>query len=247
MRVNHALGLIASVLYVAPVYLWSGMPDQLAWLVLQVCCLLFLVLLFRLTGCRELGLRSLWALGILYTAGEVLTDWWLPEQYVKWLGPIELVVFVLGFVWTVYRPTLKLRGAERNEETVLLVFYRPRTYLEVLKALIGLPFISLSVYAGGKWLRFRHSETDLQLLDLRPSTERYMLVDTGVKVDRTIRVLMTDLEGAPARHWTSLYMRCQCVLSLIPILRMLGPEWEPRGLDFLPGVYAYRRLYDGRR
>jgi len=246
-RVNNMLGFVVSILYVAPIYLWPSMPDKLAWFILQICCLLFLVLLFRLTSYRKLGLRSLWAAGILYTVGEVLTDWWLPEQYVFLIGPLEFVIYIFGFVWMVYRPTMRSFGSKRNEENVLLVFYRPQTYIEMIKAMIGLPVISLSVYADGKWLRFRRSEKYLQLLDVRPNTERYLLIDTGFKINPTIKALMRDLEGAPARHWSSLYLRCRCVLSLIPILKILGEEWEPKGLDFIPGVYAYRRLSDERR
>ncbi|MCK5600427.1 hypothetical protein KAR91_01055, partial [Candidatus Pacearchaeota archaeon] len=132
--------------------------------------------------------------------------------------------------------------SERNEENIFLVFYKPQSYFEMLKAMIGLPVISLSIYAGGKWLRFRRSEKYLQLLDIRPNTERYLLIDTGVKVDQEMKTLMRNLEGAPARHWSSLYFRCRCVLSLTPILHILGTKWVPKGLDFIPGIYSYRRL-----
>jgi len=249
MHINHTLGLTALIIYISPMYLLpdAWLTDQLAWVLMQVSMLLLLTVLFRTTSVMHIELRSLWALGILYTTGEVLTDWWVPEWFIQFLGPLELLFFVLAFSWAVYCPMRQKIGDARSEENVMLVFYRPRTYLEVLKAMLGLPLVSLSIYADGRWLRFRKSKTDLQLLDIRPSMESYLLIDTGVKVNRTIRIIMDDLKGAPARHWTSLYLRCRCVMSLTPILRLLGPEWEPKGLDFIPGVYAYRRLSDGRR
>lgn len=248
MYINHTLGFTALILYIGPSYFIPEtlMWDQIAWVAMQVSVLLLMIVLFRITSIRHLELRSLWALGILYTTGEVTTDWWIPEYYVQFLGPLELLIFSVGFSWIIYSPMKKSTGCIRNEENVLLVFYKPKTYFEVLKAMFGLPLVSLGIYADGQWLRFRKSEDDLQLLGIRPNSEGYLLVDTGVKVNTTIRSMMNDLQGTPARHWTSLYLRCRCVVSLGPILRSLGPQWEPKGLDFIPGVYAYRRLSDGR-
>lgn len=248
MKLNYALSLLAAIVYISPVYLWPGMSDMLAWVMVQVSCLLFIILLFRFTPVTEIGLRSLWAIGILYTTGEVLTDWWIPEKYLSLLIPIEFVIYASLFSWTIHRPSVYYKSDKINEEDIFIVFYKPKGFNEIIKAVIGLPFTSVSLYAGGKWLRFRHNEKGLQLLSIRPMGKRYFIVNTHEKCSTLFRSMMRDAKGIPARHWTSLYLRCRCVVAIAPLLKMIGSSWEPRAFDFIPGVYAYRKIVrNGRR
>lgn len=246
MRPLHAMALLAMLSYLSPIYVIEDMPAWVAWLAMQFSVLMLLVVLYMLTPMREVGLRCLWAFGVIYTIGELLTDWWLPLKVLTFIGPLEVFIYLTIFVWTMYRPCMNQVGDPRNEEDVFIVFYRPQNFRETLMAALGLPFTSVGVYAGGKWLRFRRSRDALQLLNVRPTSQKYFMLNTGVQLDRRIELMMQDLEGTPARHWSSLYIRCRCVVAISPLLRALGERWEPRLLDYVPGVYAYRRLVDGR-
>lgn len=246
MKPHHALALLAMVLYTFPIYLFENVPAWAAWTCMQLSMLIMIVVLYLLTPPREVGLRCLWAFGTIYSLGELLTDWWLPHEAVMLVGPIEVLIYVSVFTWVMHRPAMNAAGDKRNEQYVFIVFYRPQNFHETLMAALGLPFTSVGVYAGGKWLRFRRSRKTLQLLSVRPTSKKYFMLNTGVRLDRRLELMMQDLEGTPARHWSSLYVRCRCVVAVAPLLRALGERWEPRFLDYVPGVYAYRRLVDVR-
>ncbi len=239
------LSIIAVILYALPASQVFGMSDWMAWNQVQACGALMFFLLFRLTDKKSVGLRSLWALALVYAVFELATDWFLPSWYANTYGLIEFGAFTLGFRWALYRKTLEPQTHVNDFTNVMLVFYRPQTYFEVLVTLIGYPFASMGVYANGQWLGFRRSRKGLQLLDIKPNDERFLLVDTGVKTTPEIEATMKDLKDVPARCWTSLYIRCRCVTALSPILKKLGDKWQPKGLDFLPSLYAYRRLSNG--
>lgn len=124
-------------------------------------------------------------------------------------------------------------------DNIYFCLKKANTNRYILLSLIGAPFGSISVYAknnlyGFKWskdyfLKRRVSQKALQ--------QTYIIFDTGIKcTDKHIESL-NDIIGTTAKI-KYLQVRFKCVYVLKDFLNILGKEYTPVFLEFIPSLFV---------
>ena len=240
--IGHILFVVVAFCIVAPDVFYDYIQDHVAWTMLQIGVTVSMV--SNAIKSNSITDRSGWIVLALYVNSTI------PVGYGP-LSPIWLVLFgvlcAIGIIWAYHRHMYDFSPEPLNNENVHITFYKPKNLVEVLIALLGLPYSSVGVYADGKWLRFRRKNNTMQLVPARPTQPKYVWMDTGVKATGEIKEKMEKLVGEPARTWTSCYLRLRCVAALKPLLKMLGKEYSPKFYEVVPGIYAYRKITNASR
>lgn len=114
----------------------------------------------------------------------------------------------------------------------------------LLSSLIGLPVRSMSIVIGNEWLKLSTGVPVIESVDVsKLDPSKYVLIDTGVKIDERTRTSANMVIGQPARNADSLWMRVRCIASIAPLLKDLGDKFAPVWpWDYIPSIYFYRCL-----
>lgn len=155
--------------------------------------------------------------------------------------------YCIGLVWAGARP-YEFMSDMHNKDNVCLLFYKSDSgsWLMHILSLIGLPVSSMSVLIGDKWLKLLRSKPDMQLLDFdKIDYHRYVLVDTGVPISRFILDLADRIKSSPASTAGSFFLRVRCIALISPMLKELGPQWEPKCIiEKIPSMYFYKAIHN---
>jgi len=145
-----------------------------------------------------------------------------------------LVCFSMWFIHTAKR-SYSVQSDPLNNKNVFILFHRPKSTWGVIKALVGLPTDSVSVYANGQAWSFRRNTGDFALYSMGHSVlSANIAVDTGQALTPEIEEMLDDLVGEPRFPGT------KCVWTIRHVLARLN--LKPRWREYLPGLYAMRVL-----
>lgn len=127
-----------------------------------------------------------------------------------------------------------------NPENVCIVFYKPLTFFDYLKSLVGAPISSCGLLMGNIVYRFKYSSNMIEMVYLHAEHRDYIVIDTGCRRCE-VEYLLPNLLSTKARRWKTCFFRLNCLLALRPILDKIGGKWQYKG-DLLPSIYIMRRL-----
>lgn len=170
-----------------------------------------------------------------------------------WLKLFLSCLFLIAALWIAARPST-FRSDDLTTDTVCLAFYSgdSGSFLMHLFGMIGLPVKSMSIIVGNEWIKLVNGVPTLQAVNVNEMhTDKYVVVDTGVKIDEEIKAAASQIIGAPARTEGSWWLRLRCIAIAKPLLSVMGTQYEPRTvLEQIPSIYFYRcvdRLGRGRK
>lgn len=127
-----------------------------------------------------------------------------------------------------------------NPENVCIIFYKPLTFFDYLKSLVGAPVSSCGLLMGNIVYRFKYSSNMIEMVYLHNEHRDYIIIDTGCRRCE-VEYLLPRLTTMKARRWQTCFFRLNCLLALRPILDKIGGKWQYKG-DLLPSIYIMRRL-----
>lgn len=146
-------------------------------------------------------------------------------------------------LWVASRPSDFASDPQTND-TVMFAFYNGDhgSLLMLLFSVVGLPVRSMSVVIGNEWIKMCTGHPTVESVPIASlDTSRYVLIDTGVKIDEAIQKAAAEVVGTPVRTEASLWLRIRCVASLVPLLRVMGHKFVPVWpWEFVPSLYFYR-------
>lgn len=169
-------------------------------------------------------------------------------EYIFYPWPdIAKMSIVAIFVWFLSFQRYKdydFKGHKYNKENVCFAFYKARSFRGYILSLFGSDVCSMSVICGDTWARYRRSKGSLVFDKFYPNRlkGKYILIDTGIKINPRILRALKQIEGTPSRQSKTLFLRINCVRSLKSALKELGTFWEYKFLDILPSFYLIRRI-----
>lgn len=152
---------------------------------------------------------------------------------------IEISILIAFLNYEV-RKKYNLHSDQINPENVCLVFYKPLTFFDYLKSLIGSPVSSCGLLMGNIVYRFKYSSNMIEMVYLHNEHREYIIIDTGCRRCE-IEYLLPKLTASKARRWQTCFFRLNCLLALRPILDKIGGKWQYKG-DLLSSIYIMRRL-----
>lgn len=189
----------------------------------------------------DVKLKSIFLTISLYSAYVLLTDWYLVEVSIyQYLA--ELLVFFL-FAYYQITKNYDIKSDKINANNVYLVFYKPKGFIQFLTSLFGLPVSSAGTIVGDFMYLLKRGKPMICKLNLDEKYiyEKFIVVDTGVKITENHIKACNLLRKQQARQIYSLFLRCNCVRSLKPLLDTLPEFWQYRIMDWLPSIYLMRR------
>lgn len=181
------------------------------------------------------SILAVFALYCLYIAVMSTFNMFAPSTVVA----VEIAVLCLLLQYEIQKK-YDYHTDTRNEQNVCIIFYKPLTFFEYIKSLIGAPISSCGLLLGNDVYRFRYSSSMIEKVDFAHEHREYIIIDTGTPTS-VIEPLLPDLMATKARSWQTCFFRLNCLLALKPILSKIGGKWQYRG-DLLPSIYIMRRL-----
>ena len=131
----------------------------------------------------------------------------------------------------------EVQGDHVAPGNIYILIHKPKTTRGVIKALVGLPGDSVSVYANGQaWSFRRTSGTFSRYYAGHAIVSANIAVDTGVELSAAIEEMLDGLIGQPRFPGT------KCVWAIRHVLRKIGGKFAPRWCDYIPGIYAVKLL-----
>lgn len=180
--------------------------------------------------------RSILTVFVLWFGWIFVTDWAIIEAS-PLLIEYEAVIFSALVFWAMVRPYF-FASDSVSEDTVCIAFYHgtKAPFLSSLSSLIGLPFSSVAVLAGGLAVR-ASSAGRMVAVDWRGVLEGdFVCVDTGVKCSSATSAAIRACTGASTK---SAGLRMRCVANLMPILKEIG--YEPRTIFHkIPSIFYFQ-------
>lgn len=165
----------------------------------------------------------------------------------EWFYWIVTTSYCIGLVWAGARP-YEFMSDTHNRSNVCLLFYKSDSgsWLMHILSLIGLPVSSMSILLGDKWLKLLRSKPNMQFIEFdKIDYHRYVLVDTGVPISRFVLDLADRIKESPASSASSLFLRVKCISLITPLLKELGPQWEPKCIiEKIPSMYFYKAIHN---
>lgn len=131
--------------------------------------------------------------------------------------------------------------------TVHICLWSPLKKKTLFYALAGYPFASIGWYfiqkdkSTGTFSSFKWGQSKYLSRSAHPSSieRKYIVIDTKIPVtDKMVQILKKMNRTETALLWN--VFRCRCVSVLKPILKEMGPEWMPKGIEHLPTFYAWK-------
>lgn len=157
-----------------------------------------------------------------------------------------IFVYSFGLLWAAFRP-YDFISDRLTEDTVCLLFYKADkgSWLMHVLSLIGLPVSSMSIVCGKEWLKLVLDRPTIEIHSVEKISNKYIIVDTGIKIDSDIKKIFRSLKGVPAINAKSLFLRVRCIAAVKPLLKQLGREWYPSTVFHqIPSTYFYKALWN---
>lgn len=187
---------------------------------------------------RSLLLRSLLALITIGLWSDFIdySLWQWSEQTIN-LSLVSFVIFIFWLLHTIERQYPE-RIDEINHDNINILALHPRSTLEVIKALFGLPASSICIVSQGYVWSFRRKsglfEKNLYSDDL---LKRHLIIDTGIEVNDKLLNELDKLIGIKR------FPYIKCVWTVRHVLNLLGNHYMITSLfDYIPGVYFIKIL-----
>lgn len=160
-----------------------------------------------------------------------------PEVYGH-IYTIETVLFFTMAAWIMMRPEIKT-AKTINKDNIILAFYKgdKGSFLMHLFELFGLPVKSLAIVAGKHALALKSNKKTFQFIDSKNifrKSKDYVMVDTGKPYTKEYIAMMGKYHNKPA---SKKGLRMRCIEGVKPLLKAIGPEFEPTFLEQNPSIY----------
>ncbi len=149
-----------------------------------------------------------------------------------------LFVFLWLCCWLVFvlRRNYQIAGDDLDEDSVFLLFLRPRSPWEIAKALFGIPLSSVCLYSQGYAWSFRHKSGVYEINEVPSSwLNKHIAKSTGHKMTPEILAILCRKIG------TKRGIGIKCVYQIRDVLKLLGAPPKTI-LHCIPGVYAMQIL-----
>lgn len=220
---------------------WAVYPMAASsWTLLVGAQALAIAILFSagmaLTQQSTLALRSVLAIAVLSGWGDVVVfvAWQLTGQSIDVSG-ILATLFSLWMLHAIARKYPPVGGELRFNEITLLAL-KPRSALEVLKALFGHPSASICIFTHGYLWAFHRRTGKYEKRVFDPIVlKSHVVVNTKVIASPVIIEKLNALVG------TRRSVGVKCVWVVRHVLNEIGGQFAIHSvLDYIPGMYLLR-------
>lgn len=159
-----------------------------------------------------------------------------------WAIVLENIMVVLVLVYQ-FNKFNHFKSDKYNKDNVMLIFFKPKTFLDFVKSFAFSPVVSMGSVYNGYIYRLKHNKPVMCKVKCNPNTLKdYILVDTGVK-HKNIKDVDLELLKQSAYNERLLHTRTNCVRSQKPLLDNLPIKWHTKDIwDIFPMIYYSRRL-----
>lgn len=178
-----------------------------------------------------LDIVFIWAVWIL------ATDW--GSYFPPIVATLETAVFACVLAWVWFRPYHYVSNPV-GYGTVFIAFYggSKAPFLSRIASHFGFPFSSIAMIANE--LAVRPSKAAGAMVEVPPhvlQSKGYVFINTGIPVTPEITAAMEGVIGTKTGYGI---LRFKCLMNLMPVISLLGPEWAPDKWPVFPARY-YRK------
>jgi len=235
---------IATILIITNIHLFLDNPIN--WYVMQfnylVAIVIYSIYLFGKIKKQNVNDRSLLALFIYYLLFNVVTYWpSINGRTMLWAYAFIITIFIFR-TYKINKRNYNEYSDNMKEDHVYLCLERSQKNRGVFTSLWGAPFSSISVYSGEhlygyKWSKRTYMKRKIHKLHI---IKKYVVVDTNIKSSHALTQSLDQLQGEPASRY--LLPRCKCVWTIRKFLKLLGKQYKPTFLEYLPSLYARKLI-----
>lgn len=232
-------------------YFFSG---DTAWYVSEYCNYLSifvsLIYIFKIYNKNDISGKSILAMFIILFFIDMLLYW--PILYnclyifdstdVLSLSIMYIISQLLITIPLLYYVSIKnysYKSDKLGNDNIYLCLKKANTAKYIFTSIIGAPFGSISVYAKKNLYGFKWSKDNYlkRSASYRAIEETYIVFDTGIKCEDKHIEELEKIIGRPARI-EYIQLRMKCIYSIKDFLSILGKEYKPKFLEFIPSLYV---------
>lgn len=178
--------------------------------------------------------RSLILLYAIDTTADVI-------RYISWQSSSkdfdlilhEVFIFIIWFIFIIIRD-YEYKSDEINMENINIIAIKPKSNIDVLKGLIGLPASSICIATFDSIWAFNRKTGMFSERKYQHYNDR-IIIDTGIKCTDEILNELNKIVG------TKRYPYIKCIWSIRHVLNMLGTKYSINyWFDYIPGIYLMK-------
>lgn len=151
---------------------------------------------------------------------------------------LSIPAALIFFIWLIFavRRSYPERIDLINMDHVNLLILKPRSNLDVIKALFGFPAASICISSQHKIWSFRSKSNSFEESEYNIGWHgSYLVIDTGIKCTDDFIIELRKLIG------TRRFPCIKCVWVIRHVLNRLGGKYRIKTwLDYIPGLYLMR-------
>lgn len=190
----------------------------------------------------KINRRSIIAAAVIWQAFDLISywPWYFYGGKIPW-WMLSLLLFLIfgGLVAYNYYRVYDMKNDEYDPDNVFILLWRPTKVQSVFYSLIGMPVGSIVICAGGYLWSFKWKRNGFikRIVRVRAAKKKYVFIDT--KKETTPEIL-EELESLVNKRARVAGYRCRCVYIIKNVLSMIGKEYAPHGLEYIPSLYAMK-------
>ena len=243
---NWDILLIAATLFITIVPSRFFNDPEIASRVYEWCQGLILALwmfhLIHTVPSHKMNRRSIVAAATIWQVVDIITywPWYFHKETSLWFYvSVTTALFFGSLVVYEYFRIYDIESDEFNPDKVYILLWRPTKVRSIFLSLIGMPVGSVAVYANGCIWSFKWNRNGFIKRPFRPraAIKKYIFFNTGKD---TTNEIVEELQSLVDRRARVAGYRCRCIYIIRNVLKKLGKEYTPNGIEYVPSIYAMK-------
>lgn len=244
---NWDILLIATTLFITIVPSRFFNDPEIASRVYEWCQGMVLALwmfhLIHTVPSHKMNRRSIIAAAMIWQTVDIITywPWYFYGNIFPWFCYLSAIAALLfgSLVLYEYFRIYDIKSDKFHPDKIYLLLWRPSKVKSIFLSLIGMPVGSVAIYADGHIWSFKWNRNGFTKRPFRPraAIKKYIFFDTNKEATDEIIEELQSLVDQRARVTG---YRCRCVYIIRNVLKKLGKEYAPNGIEYIPSIYAMK-------
>lgn len=191
---------------------------------------------------HKMNRRSIIAATVIWHVVDLITywPWYFYGNTFPWFWISAVMALFFGsLVAYEYLRMYDIESDEFNPDNVYILLWRPTKVKSIFLSLIGMPIGSVAVYADGHIWSFKWNRNGFikRRFRSRAAVKKYILFDTNKE---TTNEIIEELQSLVDQRSHVAGYRCRCVYIIRNVLKKVGKEYTPNGIEYIPSIYAMK-------
>ena len=211
----------------------------------RIIPLLWCIAFFLNTPKKNINVRSLLAVGIVFTFTRLpyYVVWYYYDIKDLWVYPVATILCFILFINNAFK-SYSFKSDIISDENIYLCFWKPENAKTIFPSLFGAAIGSVSIYSDRKLYGFQWKSKQYQVKNVSPQaiSKKFIVVDTGKKITEEIKTELLNLKGTSANFLGIPVFRFKCIFTIRKVLYLIDKDFKPELYEYIPSIYSNKIL-----